>query len=274
MPRDTTPGIDSAVPSSARTWNYWAGGKDFYEVDRVTGELCREIAPQLTAIARASREFTQRAVTHLAGECGVRQFLDVGPGLPGEVNTHEVAQRIAPDARVVYADHDPHVVTHLRNLHHSTPEGAVGCFLADLRDGARLLDRSRRVLDQSRPVALVLTSVLGHLPDDDEAFTAVRQLTAALPDGSYLVHCDATDTSPGLRVAQACYDATGAIPYALRSPERIAAFHDGLSLLEPGIVSCPLWRPTPASAPACPLPTDLYGGVARLEPAPYDRSIR
>jgi len=255
--------IDSAVPSSARTWNYWGGGKDFYEVDRVVGDVCREIAPQWCTIARASRVFAKRAVTHLVRERGVRQFLDIGPGLPGEVNTHEVAQRICPDARIVYADHDPHVVTHLLSLHYSTPEGAVDSIRADLRDPDPLLDAARRTLDLARPVALVLTSVLGHLPDDDEAVTVVRHLMAALPVGSYLIHCDATGTSPGLLAAQACYDATGAMPYALRTPERIVAFYDGLRLLEPGIVSCPLWRP--AWGLSCPLSTDLHGGVARVE---------
>lgn len=273
MPHDMVP-TGARVPSSARVWDYWAGGKDFYETDRAIGDVCRELAPQITMVARASRAFVERTVTHLAGELGVRQFLDVGAGLPGKVNTHEVAQRIAPQARVVYADHDPHVVMHLTTWHHSTPEGAVDSLLADLRDPTALLDAASATLDLARPVALLLTSVLGHIPGDDEALAAVRHLTAALPDGSCLVHCDATDTSLNLRVAQGCYDATGALPYVLRSPGRIARFSDGLSLLEPGIVSCPLWRPTPPSAPACPLPTDLYGGVARLQRTAYERNVR
>ncbi|WP_416975810.1 SAM-dependent methyltransferase [Streptomyces sp. 4F14] len=269
MLHDVVP-TGARVPSSARVWGYWAGGKDFYETDRVVGDVCRELAPQINIVARASRAFAERAVSVLAGELGVRQFLDVGPGLPGTVNTHEVAQRIAPDTRVVYADHDPHVVMHLLTWHHSTPEGAVDSFHADLREPGPLLDTASRTLDFARPVALVLTSVLGHLPDD-EALAAVRKVTAALCPGSFLVHCDATDTSLNLQVAHACYDATGALPYTLRSAERIARFYDGLTLLEPGIVSCPLWRPTPA--PACPLPTDLYGGVARISGGPHMKGI-
>ncbi|MES4905524.1 MULTISPECIES: SAM-dependent methyltransferase [unclassified Streptomyces] len=253
--------IDTSVPHSARIWNYWMGGKDNYEVDRVAGDQYREVAPTIEVMARASRAYLIRTVTHVAGEAGIRQFLDIGTGLPTYDNTHQVAQRVAPEARIVYVDNDPLVLRHAQALLTSTPEGVTDYIDADLHEPDRILEAASKTLDFSRPVALMLMGILGHVQDYDEARTIARRLQDALPSGSYFVHYDSTDTDRALKQAQQGYDDTGAVPYVLRSPEQIARFYDGLELIEPGIVSCPLWRPEPADAPV--EKTDVYGGVAR-----------
>lgn len=257
--REALSRIDTTVPHSARIWNYWLGGKDNYEVDRVAGDAYREIAPNIETMARASRAYLIRAVTFVARDRGVRQFLDIGTGLPTYDNTHQVAQRAAPDARVVYVDNDPLVLRHAQALLTSTPEGVTDYVDADLREPDTLLEAAGRVLDFREPVTLMLMGILGHVRDHEEATAIVRRLQAALPSGSYFVHYDSTDTDEGLRRAQRGYDDTGAVPYVLRSPAQLAAYYAGLELLEPGIVSCPLWRPEPGTSPR---PTDVYGGVA------------
>lgn len=253
--------IDTSVPHSARIWNYWMGGKDNYEVDRVAGDQYREVAPTIEVMARASRAYLIRTVTHVAGVVGIRQFLDIGTGLPTYDNTHQVAQRVAPEARIVYVDNDPLVLRHAQALLTSTPEGVTDYIDADLHDPDKILQAAGKTLDFSRPVALMLMGILGHIQDYDEARAIVRRLQEALPPGSYFVHYDSTDTDQALKQAQQGYDDTGAVPYVLRSPEQIARFYDGLELIEPGIVSCPLWRPEPPDAPV--EKTDVYGGVAR-----------
>jgi hypothetical protein len=201
-------------------------------------------------------------VRYLAGEEGIRQFLDIGTGLPTVDNTHEVAQPVAPEARIVYVDNDPLVLAHARALLTSTPEGATNYIDADLRDPDTIGAEAARTLDFGRPVGLMLMGILGHIQNCGEARAIVRRLVAALPSGSYLVHYDSTDTEEKLKAAQEGYDDTGAIPYVLRGPEQIARYFDGLELVEPGIVSCPLWRPeaTPFGEPR---PTHVYGGVGR-----------
>jgi hypothetical protein len=252
--------IDTSVPHSARIWNYWMGGKDNYEVDRVAGDAYRETAPNIETMARASRGYLVRTVTYVAGECSIRQFLDIGTGLPTYDNTHQVAQRIAPGSRIVYVDNDPLVLRHAQALLTSTSEGVTDYIDADLHDPERILEAAGTFLDFDKPIALMLMGILGHIQDYAEARSIVRRLQAALPSGSYFVHYDSTDTDAALKEAQQGYDDTGAIPYVLRSPEQVAVFYEGLELLEPGIISCPLWRPEPGTDPE---PTDVYGGVAR-----------
>ncbi|MDX2531557.1 SAM-dependent methyltransferase [Streptomyces scabiei] len=251
--------LNTSVPSSARIWNYWLGGKDHYLVDEEAGAAYAEVAPQVVTMARESRAYLIRAVKFLTGEMGVRQFLDIGTGLPTHHNTHEVAQQIAPDARIVYVDNDPQVLAHARTLLYSTPEGVTDYVDADLHEPEVILKAASQTLDFTQPIALMLMGILGHIEDFEEARAIVRHLHASLPAGSYFVHYDGVDTDPGLRTAQQGYDETGAIPYVLRSPEQIAAFYEGLDLLEPGIVPCPLWRPDPG---ICPQSTDVYGGIA------------
>ncbi|MEU1804577.1 SAM-dependent methyltransferase [Streptomyces sp. NPDC019937] len=253
--------IDTSVPHSARIWNYWMGGKDNYEVDRIAGDQYREVAPNIEVMARASRAYLIRTVTHVAGECGIRQFLDIGTGLPTYDNTHQVAQRVAPEARIVYVDNDPLVLRHAQALLTSTPEGVTDYIDADLHEPERILEMAAKTLDFDQPVALMLMGILGHIQDYDAAVSIVRRLQQALPSGSYFVHYDSTDTDQALKEAQQGYDDTGAVPYVLRGLEEISRFYDGLELVEPGIVSCPLWRPGPSETPV--ETTDVHGGVAR-----------
>ncbi|MFE6946008.1 SAM-dependent methyltransferase [Streptomyces chartreusis] len=255
-------GFDTSIPSSARIWNYWMGGKDNYEVDRSAGDEFLKTAPQISTMARQSRQYLIRAVSVVADEMGIHQFLDIGAGLPMyDNNTHEVAQRVAPGAKVVYVDNDPLVLVHAQALlRSSAPEGVTEFVQGDLHEPEKILDAAAETLDFTRPVALMLMGVLGHIQEYDEATSVVRRLKASLPSGSCLVHYDGVDTSSQLKEAQDGYGATGAVPYALRSPEQITAYYEGLDLIEPGVVSCPMWRPEPG---ASPVPTDVYGGIAR-----------
>ncbi|WP_445330560.1 SAM-dependent methyltransferase [Streptomyces sp. GSL17-111] len=254
--------IDSSVPHSARMWNYWLGGKDNYEADRVAADQFATAFPAIAANARAFRAFLSRAIRYLADDAGVRQFLDVGTGLPTVDNTHEIAQRVAPDSRIVYVDNDPLVLAHARALLTSTPEGATAYLDADLHRPAAILAEARRTLDFDRPVALILSGILGHVTDDAEALGIVRELTEALPSGSYLLVCDGTDTDETLKKAQEEHNEGGQVQYRLRSPEELGAFFAGFDLVEPGVVSCPLWRPNPSEVGSA-VPVDSYGGVGR-----------
>ncbi|MGP3967539.1 SAM-dependent methyltransferase [Streptomyces sp. 6N223] len=256
------PVIDTDVPHSARIWTYWLGGKDHYPVDREAGERVRETFPAIVDLARIGRYFLGRVVRYLAGEAGIRQFLDVGTGLPTVDNTHEVAQRIAPEARIVYVDNDPLVLAHAEALLTSTPQGATDYINADVRDPDAILARAARTLDFSRPVALVLMGVLAHVADYDEARAVVRRLLAALPPGSFLAVRDGADTDPDYSEAIRGYNASGAVAYHLRTPEQIAGFLDGLDVVEPGVVPCPLWRPD-VSPLTSAREVALLGGVGR-----------
>lgn len=260
--QEAFPKIDTSVPQSARIWNYWLGGKDNYEVDRVAGDAFREIFPGIETGARAARYFLARAVRHLAGEEGVRQFLDIGTGLPNVDNTHQIAQRVAPESRIVYVDNDPLVLAHARALLTSTPEGVTNYVDADLRDPATILREAGKTLDFDKPVALMLMGILGHIEDHDEACAIVRELVAGLPSGSFLVQYDSTATSEAYVQAIQQYNEGGSIPYILRSPEQLARYFDGLELLEPGVASCSRWRPD-TEALGLPAEVHQYGGVAR-----------
>jgi S-adenosyl methyltransferase len=253
-------GLDITVPHSARIWNYWLGGKDNYLVDRQAGDQFHDLYPGIVDGARAARQFLARAVEYLAGEVGIRQFLDIGTGLPNVDNTHEIAQRVAPESRIVYVDNDPLVLTHARALLTSTPPGTTNYIDADLHEPDTIVAQARQTLDFTRPVALMLMGILGHISDYDEARSIVRRLVAALAPGSYLVHYDSTNTNDAYVEAIRQYNDSGAVPYILRSPEQITGFFDGLELLEPGVVSVPLWRPRPFGTPA---EVDQYGGVGR-----------
>ena len=236
--------IDTSVPHSARVWNYWLGGKDNFAVDRVAGDQYREAFPDIVPLARESRRFLGRVVTYLAGEVGIRQFLDVGTGLPTADNTHEVAQRVAPDARIVYVDNDPLVLAHARALLVSTPEGATDYVDADMRHPETVLAGAAKTLDLSKPVALLFMGVLGHIPDTGQARAIVTGLLDGLPSGSYMALSDGTtDMGEGAEQAEEEYADSGATPYVSRTPEELASFFDGLELVEPGLVSMEHWRP-------------------------------
>ncbi|MCT9931708.1 SAM-dependent methyltransferase [Planotetraspora sp. A-T 1434] len=265
LPPATPPGIDTTVSHSPRIWNYWLGGKDNFQVDREIGDQFRGIFPDIVDIARSSRGFLARAVEYLAGEAGIRQFLDIGTGLPTQNNTHEVAQRVAPESRVVYVDNDPVVLAHARALLVGAPEGVTEYVDADLREPEKILEAAgRTTLDINKPVALMLLNILGHLTDLDEARSIVGRLLDGLPSGSHLVVADGTNVIRGKEFdeAIAIWNASGSVPYTLRKPEQIARYFDGLEIVEPGVVSCPLWRPGPTDV-GLTREVDEFCGVGR-----------
>jgi S-adenosyl methyltransferase len=255
--------IDSTVPHSARIWNYWLGGKDNYAVDREAGDQYVKAYPGIVDVARAGRAFIARAVRFLAAEAGIRQFLDVGTGLPTADNTHQIAQRAAPESRIVYVDNDPLVLAHARALLTSTPEGATDYIDADMRDPEALLARAAASLDFDQPVALLLMGVMGHIPDDDEAQSIVQRLRVGLSPGSYLAVYDGiAEVVEAFNEAQQGYDDTGAVPYKLRGPDQVARFFDGLEFVEPGLVRVSQWRPE-ATGPGAGPDSPSLAGVAR-----------
>ena len=253
--------IDTTVPHSARIWNYWLGGKDNYAADREAGDQYREIFPGIVEVACASRTFLTRAVRYLAGEAGIRQFLDIGTGLPTVDNTHEVAQRVAPDSRIVYVDNDPLVLAHARDLLISQPEGACDYVEADVRDPAAILDAAADLLDFAQPIALMLMGIMGHFTDE-EAYPIVSRLLAGLPSGTYFALYDGANVNEAFNEAQRGYNESGAVPYYLRSPEQFARFFEGLELVEPGVVPVPHWRPDPDSSGQT-VGRNSYCGVGR-----------
>ncbi|GAA2079976.1 SAM-dependent methyltransferase [Streptomyces albiaxialis] len=258
-----TGGIDSSVPHSARIWNHWLGGRDNYAVDRLVGDEIAAANPHIVDIARVQRAFLCRAVRCLAEEHGVRQFLDVGTGLPTVDNTHEVAQRVAPDARIVYVDHDPLVLTHARALLTSTPEGVTQYLEADLRAPEAILEGAAGTLDLAEPVALILLGITAHITDDS-AYDLVGRLLAPLAPGSFLVLCDDTEVvdPAAMREMIRQWNEAGDNPRVNRSPAELARFFDGLEMLDPGLVSVSRWRPEPSPFGEPPL-IDDFGAVAR-----------
>jgi S-adenosyl methyltransferase len=244
----SAPMIDTTVPHSARTWNYWLGGKDNYPIDREVGDQVAQLYPNIVTAARANRQFLGRAIRYLAGEAGIRQFLDVGTGLPTVDNTHEIAQSVVPEARIVYVDNDPLVLVHARALLTSSSEGVTSYIDADLHDPKAILAGAARTLDFGTPIALILNGVMGHVGDDEQALSIVRRLLDGLPAGSYLSMSDGTDSGgAGHAESMERYKESGAVPYRLRSPEQFAHFFGGLDLVEPGVVNYYKWRPDPAS---------------------------
>ena len=262
---DTTAKLDTSVPHSARVWNYWLGGKDNFPVDRAVGDDFAKLYPDIAVVARHSRAFLKRAVTFLVKEKGIRQFLDIGTGMPTAENTHQVAQAAAPETRIVYVDNDPLVLVHARALLTSTPEGRTDYVDADLHQPATIVQAARATLNFDEPVGLILMNILGHVPDLDRAVEIVRALLAELPSGSYLLTADGTNVidGPAFEEAIAVWNANAPLGYHLRHPDRIARFLDGLEVLEPGLVPCSRWRPAPDAAGEDLREVDEFGAVAR-----------
>ncbi|GAA3918795.1 SAM-dependent methyltransferase [Actinoplanes auranticolor] len=264
---DALPGaeFDAGVPHSARVWNYWLGGKDNFASDRAVGDQFAQLYPDITVVARSSRAFLKRAVTYLAAEEGIRQFLDIGTGMPTAENTHQVARAAAPESRIVYVDNDPLVLTHARTLLTGTPQGAIEYVDADLNDPATILRAAgRTTLDLSRPTGLILMNILGHVGDLDRAVAIVGQLMDALPPGSHLVTADGTDVvdGPAFSAAIDVWNANAPLAYHLRHPDQLARFLTGLTVVEPGLVPCSQWRPSPGATPEDLRVVDEYGAVA------------
>jgi hypothetical protein len=259
---DSSPELDTTVPHSARVWNYWLGGEDNYPADRMVGDQVMAMFPDITRLARADRAFLGRAVRYLAAEAGIRQFLDIGTGLPTAGNTHEVAQAVAPESRVVYVDNDPLVLLHARALLTSTPEGASDYVDADPRDPGTIVERAAGTLDFTRPVALMMLGIMGQVPDSDAPESIIARLMSPLAPGSYLALSDGTDTSATFTEAVRHYNENSASTYHPRSPERISGFFAGLELVAPGVVELSRWRPDGASGSG---PAEVPGvcGVGR-----------
>ncbi|MFC4906008.1 SAM-dependent methyltransferase [Actinomadura gamaensis] len=240
-------GIDPSRPHPARRYNYWLGGKDNFEADRVSGEAVASGFPTIRLAAIENRRFMQRAVRYLAREAGVRQFLDIGTGLPSAGNVHEIAQSIDPASRIVYVDNDPIVLVHARALLTSSPEGATAYLDSDLRDPERILadPALHETLDLSRPVALMLVAITHFLTDEDDAYGKVRTLVDALAPGSHVAITNATTdylTPEELAAVDEANRRSG-IPFRNRSRAEFTRFFDGLDLLEPGVTSVVEWRP-------------------------------
>ncbi|QXJ26566.1 SAM-dependent methyltransferase [Actinomadura graeca] len=258
-------GIDTTIPHSARIWNYWMGGKDNYPVDQEAGDRFAAIYPGITDMARTSRYFIMRVVRFLAAEQGVRQFLDIGTGLPSHDNTHEVAQRVAPEARTVYVDNDPLVLAHAHALLTSRNSGGTDYIDADLHEPGSILEAARAKLDFTRPIALLLMGVMGHIritEDDELAHSIVQPLKDALPPGSHLALYDGTNTNPAYAEAVRRYNEGGAAPYELRSPAQLGRLLEGFESIPPGLVRIRLWRPEPSPFDSVEQ-DDAWGGVAK-----------
>jgi hypothetical protein len=265
-PGEQLPDIDTSVPHSARIYDYILGGKDNFAVDRQAAAKAMAANPHLATAMRENRALMRRMVAWLAQEAGVRQFLDVGTGLPTSPNVHEIAQAIAPDARVVYVDDDPIVMTHARALLTSSPEGATAYIHADVRDPDKILSDPRLLdtLDLSQPVALMLFAVLQFVPDEDDPWGVVARLLSALPSGSYLALQHPTrDFYPEGMGVDRSYRSSG-IPFTYRTKDEFARFVAGLELVPPGIQLMSQWRaenepqPRPSGVEA-----GAYGAIAR-----------
>jgi hypothetical protein len=259
---DNRRAFDTSVAHQARIYDYWLGGKDNFAADRKAAEEAAATYPGVVTGARANRQFLARAVRHLAADVGIRQFLDIGTGIPTVNNTHEVAQAAAPDSRVVYVDYDPVVLLHAHALLASNDQGLVEYVDADLRDTGTILEQASRILDFSRPVAIMLIAILHAIPDDDDPYQIVAKLMDAVPPGSYLIMSHvASDIDPEqIAGATARLNQVSRQHFTLRDHAQVLRFFDGLELLEPGVVRVEDWR---ASELESRYRSAVWGGVGR-----------
>jgi S-adenosyl methyltransferase len=253
--------VDTSVAHISRVYDYWLGGKDNFAVDRIAAERVIAVYPDIVRSARANRVFLARVVRFLAREAGVRQFLDIGTGLPAANNTHEVAQGVAPECRVVYVDNDPVVLAHARALLAGGPDGATAYIDADLRDPAAIVAAAAEVLDFSRPVAVMLVAILQHISDEDDPYGIVARLAACVPPGSYLALSHPARDIQAAAMAEIADRMNELIAQKVtfRDQAEVQRFFDGLELVEPGVVPVPRWRPVSEVEAACP--TVMWGGV-------------
>ena len=242
--------FDTTKAHQARMYDYLLGGKDNYAADREAVEAARKVWPEFAFAARANRAFLGRVVRYLAGEAGIRQFLDIGTGIPTAGNLHEVAQAIAPETRVVYVDYDPIVLAHARALLDSSEAGATEYIEADLRDTGTILTRAAGLLDFSKPVAVTMLALLHAIPDSDDPYGIVATLMAAVPPGSYLaISLGASDLAEQetMRSIADSWNSGSQQRVTWRSREQVARFFAGLDLIEPGLVPVEEWRPEPGT---------------------------
>jgi hypothetical protein len=258
----TTDALDTSVAHIARVYDYLLGGKDNFEADRAAGQAMLQAYPDIANSMRSNRQFLARSVRYLAEDAGVRQFLDIGTGIPTANNTHEVAQSIAPDCRIVYVDRDPVVLIHARALLTSLPEGVTDYIEADIRDPQAILSHAASVLDFSRPIGLMLVAVLHFVPSSDSPHELVSTLLDALPSGSFLtLSHPSLDVDAGASEAAQRFNDRAAEQATLRSRDDVLRFFDGLDLVEPGLVQVQDWRPT--TPPLATTGTSVWAGVAR-----------
>ena len=264
---DLPPGVDFSRPHTARMYDYLLGGKDHFAVDRDTMEAGLRSWPGARVYARENRKFLARAVEYLAREVGIRQFLDIGTGLPSANNVHEVAQRIAPDSRVVYVDNDPLVLAHAQALLTSGPSGRTAYIHADLRDPEKILTHPvvRDTLDFNQPIALTLVAILHFIPDEDDPGAIVSALMSALAPGSYLVssHVTAEIDPDGVHGMERAYRAGGLWAGARTGADFGRLFFTGLELVPPGLVLISDWRPAGEEQQPPPSEVSSNGAVAR-----------
>jgi hypothetical protein len=263
LPGGEPPKIDITIAHPARIYDYWLGGKNNFSADREAAEATLAVNPYILPGVRANREFLMSAVRFLAGETGIRQFLDIGTGLPTENNTHEVAQAIAPDSRVVYVDNDPIVITHARALL-TGKLGTTAYIHADLRDTDTILREAARILDFGEPVAIILLMILMHISDDDKPYELVAQLVDAVPRGSYLVISETANDVDAEVIAASQEEYNQRVTdtqWASRTKQTFARYFSGLEIADPGLVTMGLWRPAHSTPPPRPIPA--YCGVAR-----------
>ncbi len=257
--------IDTTVASPARVWNYWVGGKDHFAVDREAVERVKASVPFMPMMAQYSRRFLSDVVRRLALEHGIRQFLDVGTGLPTADNTHEVAQRAAPESRIVYVDNDPVVLTHARALLTSSPGGKTGYVDADLRDVDAILAGAAQTLDFSQPIAVLMIAVLHFIPDADDPYGIVARLMDALAPGSYLaiVHAASDIRAEEVGAGMKLYNQRSSIPITLRTGAEAARFFAGLEPVGPGMAPMDRWWSPDSIEPGAVGTLAGYSGLAR-----------
>jgi hypothetical protein len=253
--------IDTTVPNVARVWNYLVGGRDNFDADRRAARQLVTVAPVMGDVAHASRAFLRRVVRYLAGEAGIRQFLDIGTGIPTAGNTHEIAQQVAPECRIVYVDHDPMVLVHARALLRSSPEGVTSYIDADARDPGKIIAGAQDTLDFSEPVAIVMIDVLNFIEGTREVGAIIRTLLDAVPSGSYLALMQPA-VDEDLLIAQRRWNQISPVRVWLRDRDEVASWLTGLDLAAPGIVDVDKWRPADGD-PEYPDGMPLYGAVAR-----------
>lgn len=264
MDRESAPaGIDTSRAHPARVYDYWLGGKDNFAADREAAEQALQAYPQLALAVQSNRKFLARAVRYLTGPAAIRQFLDVGTGIPAADNTHQVAQREAPESHIVYVDNDPVVLLHAQALLRSTPQGKCDYIQADLHDPGKILAAAAKTLDFDRPIALMLLAILQFIPDAEDPYGLVSRLVAALPSGSYLVLSHPTDDfNPNVQGESIKrYNERVAEQATLRNQTETTRFFEGLDLIDPGVVPVSKWRPDDDLTAAAP--SSMWAGVAR-----------
>jgi hypothetical protein len=263
MPLASLPQINTGVPNTARAWNYMVGGKDNFEADREAVRQLTAVAPIIPVAARSSRAFLRRAVQYLAGQAGIRQFLDIGTGLPTAGNTHDIAQSVVPESRIVYVDNDPVVLTHARALLTSGPLGVTSYLDADACDPGTIITEASVTLNFGQPIAIIMIDLLDFIESDAKVRFCLSVLLDAVASGSYLaIMHPASDLDPALPAAAVRWNSIATQRVRLRSRAEVMDLVDGLELVPPGLVTVPDWRPDPCDVAHSEV-IPLYGVVAK-----------